>query len=186
MASVASTFKPDSRSAPLLADRPDTVGQEMAGHMFHERIAALVSERLRVAKVRVVKSGEMMQISLPADSLFQPGTADIRAFQEALLDRIVAELSNRPPGISFELEFAIGSPYAIGDSLPIGATPEVERAGAFARKMLARGAPANAISVAIEPGDPRDVTLTFLVRGRDANRVDRVGPAVSTESRDEP
>jgi len=186
MNSVASTFAPDSRSATLLAALPDMDGQEMAGHMFHKRIANLVSERLRVAKVKVVKPGEMMQISLPADSLFHPGTTDIRAFQRSLLDRIVAELSNRPPGLYFELEFAICSPHAVGVSLPIGATLEVNRAGAFARKMLARGAPPNAISIALSPGDPQDVTLTFLVRGREADGFDLVDPRPSAEIRHEP
>lgn len=186
MDSVASTFAPEGRSATLLADRPDVDGQEMAGHMFHKRIANLVSERLRVAKVEVVKPGETMRISLPADSLFHPGTANIRGFQESLVDRIVAELSSRPPGLYFELEFAIGSPYAIGVGLPIGATLEVNRAGAFARHMLARGAPPNAVSVALSPGDPQDVTLTFLVRGRDEDPVALAVPGQTVEARHDP
>jgi hypothetical protein len=186
MNSVASTFAPESRSAILLADLPEVDGQEMAGHMFHKRVATVVSEHLRVAKVRVVKPGEIMQVSLPADSLFHPGTADVRGFQEGLLDRIVAELSTRPPGLYFELEFAIGSPYSIGVGLPIGATREVSRAGAFARKMLARGAPPNAVSVALVPGDARHVTLTFAVRGREADPADAGGPAPSPETRREP
>ncbi len=185
MNSVASTFAPGSRSATLLADLPDPEGQEMAGHIFHKRIANLVSERLRVAKIMVVKPGELMRISLPADSLFHSGTADIREFQDSLLDRIVAELSSRPPGLYFELEFEIGSPYVIGVSLPIGATLEVNRAGAFARRMLALGAPPNAVSVALSPGDPRDVKLTFLVRNRDANRIDFVDPGQAAEARNE-
>lgn len=186
MDSVASTFAPGSRSATHLANLPDVDGQEMAGHTFHKRIANLVSERLRVAKVTVVKPGEVMRISLPADSLFRSGTADIRAFQDSLLDRIVAELGNRPPGLYFELEFAIGSPYAIGVSLPISATLEVDRAGAFARRMLTLGAPPNAISVALRPGDPQDVTLTFLVRGRDEEDAHLVDPNQAAGSGHEP
>ncbi len=185
MNSVASTFA-GSRSATVLAGLPDAEGQEMAGHLFHKRLAKLVSERLRVAKVTVVKPGELMQITLPADSLFRSGTADIREFQDALLDRIVAELSSRPPGLSFELELEIGTPDAIGVGLPIGATLEVNRAGAFARRMLALGAPPNAVSVALGPGDPREVKLTFLVHGRDANRFDFVDTGSSTEARHEP
>ena len=172
MNSVASTFASEARSATLLADLPDAKGQEMAGHLFHKRIAKLVSERLRVAKVTVVRPGEVMRVTLPADSLFHSGTADIREFQDSLLDRIVAELSSRPPGLYFELELEIGGRYPIGADLPIGATLEVNRAGAFARRMLALGAPPNAVSVALGPGDARDVKLTFLVRGRDSNRFD--------------
>lgn len=186
MNSVASTFAPASRSSTLLANLPDAEGQEMAGHMFQKRIAKLVSERLRVAKVTVVKPGELMQVTLPADSLFHSGTANIREFQGSLLDRIVAELSSRPPGLYFELELEIGSSYAIGAGLPIGATLEVNRAGAFARRMLTLGAPPNAISVALSPGDPREVELTFFVRGRDTNRFDLVDTGSSTEARHAP
>lgn len=186
MNSVASTFAPDARSATLLADFPDAEGQEMAGHLFQKRIAKLVSERLRVAKVTVVKPGELMQVSLPADSLFHSETADIREFQDSLLDRIVAELSSRPPGLSFELELEIGSRSAIGVGLPIGATLEVNRAGAFARRMLALGAPPNAVSVALGPGDPREVKLTFLVHGRDSNRFDLVDPGSTEGARHAP
>ncbi len=167
MNSVASTFAPSSRSATVLADRPDVDGQEMAGQMFQKRIANLLSEHMRVAKVTVVTPGEEMRVSLPADSLFHPGTANVREFQDPLLDRVVAELSSRPPGLTFELEFEIGTPYAIGVGLPIGATLEIERAGAFARRMLALGAPPNAVSVALAPGDPRNVQFFFIVRGRD-------------------
>lgn len=181
MNSVSSTFAPDARSATAPAIRPHMVGQEMAGHMFHERVANLVSERLRVAKITVVKPGELMRVSLPADSLFHPGTADIRAFQDALLDRIVAELSSLPAGLSVQLEFEIGRSGGAG--LPMGATLQVNRAGAFARRLLTLGAPPNTVSVALGPGGPRDVTLSFIVRGPDAIRMDLAAPDSRQEAR---
>lgn len=182
MDSVASTFAPDSGSAALVANLPDVEGQDMAGHMFQKRIASLISERLRLAKVTAVKPGETMQIALPADSMFEPGTINLRAFQESLLDRIVAELSNRPPGLYYEVEFEIGSPYAIGKSLPIGATLEVNRAGAFARRMIALGAPHNAISVALSPGDAQDITLTFHARPRHSDPAGRTGAVTGADA----
>jgi hypothetical protein len=73
---------------------------------------------------------------LVSDILFESGKAEIRVSNHPLLDRIVAALSGRPPGIRFDMEFIIGSSYQEGNTMPVEQTLEMSRAGAFVRAMI--------------------------------------------------
>ena len=97
-------------------------------------------------------------------------TVDLASAPRASLDRLVASLSGRPPGLRYEMQFIIGSPYAEGTSLPIGGTLETSRASVFVRDMLSRGAPPDSLSVGLKPGNPDEITLWFLVRLKDEER----------------
>jgi hypothetical protein len=176
MDSVSSAFSPTSPAGAVPTAFPENQGKPTAGYLFQRQLADLFTQQLRIVDIRVVKPGSLMQVVLPADSLFHTDSADIRKFRDLLLDRIVAEISRRPPGLHFGMEFEIGSPSTAGNILPATATLEIKRAGTFAREMLARGAPPDAISVAIRPGDPRNIKLTFLVRGIERTRPDLGGP----------
>lgn len=139
-------------------------GQILAGKAFQEQITSIFATDIQVAKVEVLQPGRLMQVTMDSDSLFQPGTTDIREAQVPLLDRVVANLSANTPGLRYDLEFIIGSPYATDHNLPITETLETDRAGAFARAILARGAPPSNIAVGIEPGDAGKIVLRFFSR----------------------
>lgn len=121
--------------------------------------------------MEIVQPGRIMRVKVPAESVFVLADTAIRPVAIPLLDRIVAALSGRPPGLQFYMEFVIGSPYTAGTSLPIEQTLEVERAGTVAAQMADRGVPPDSIAVGIKPGEPNDIEIWFHVRGIDADRL---------------
>ncbi len=164
--SLTSTFANLMTSSSMTTFTGQT-GEIVAGQQFQERIEGLFASAVQIAKVKIVQPGRQMRVIMPSDSLFFPEKFEIRPAQFQLLDRMVASLSGAPPGWRYEMEFVIGSQYAIGQSLPIGETLEIQRGGAFAREMRARGAPPNSMSIGLEPGNPAEITLWFFMRGED-------------------
>lgn len=172
MDSLSSTF------ASLLAPRTDLTaftsneGDLLAAQAFQEQIAAVFASPIRIAQVEVVQPGRLMRVVMASDSLFLPGTAELREAHIPLLDRIVASLSVTTPGLHYDMEFLIGSPPVDGGMLPVAATLETARAGAFARAMTARGTPPNSVAVGLRPGDPRQIVLRFFVRPHNEVRLE--------------
>ncbi len=156
-------------------------GEILAGKRFQSQINDVFATALQAVKIKVVQPGRLMRVELTSRSLFLDGGASIRPGQYPLLDRLVATLSSRPTGMRYDMEFIIGSPYAVGKSLPIGQTLEMSRAGAFVREMLARGAPPDSVSIGIRPGDPDRIVIWFFVRFSDEERL-RFEPPEETET----
>jgi hypothetical protein len=160
---VPSTMSPTA----FAADEGDVI----AVREFQRSISTMFATQLRVARVVEVQPGRLMRVSLPVSSLFQSGQAVIRENRFSLLDRIVAAISSRPPGLRFEMEFFVGRARTIDGPSPASPTEEIERAGAFARQMLARGAPPDSISVAVGYGDPELALITFYIRPLDEEEI---------------
>lgn len=168
LSSAFTTILPSS--SELRAFREDD-GDVLAGQRFQERITETFTSTIQVAKVEIVQPGRLMRVEIPTDSLFVAGGTDIRSTQYPMLDRIVATLSGRPTGLRYDMEFVIGSKYAVGKSLPIGQTLEMARAGAFARAMASRGAPPDSVSIGLMPGDPGEAVIWFYVRTEGETRL---------------
>lgn len=139
-------------------------GDLIAGQQYQETVTDIFAAALQVAQVKVVHPGRLMQVQIPASTLFAEDAARVLPSQFELLDRIVAAASGRPPGLRFDLEFIIGSRVRADGGLPQSQTLELARAGAFAREMAQRGLPPDSIAIGIEPGDPNDVTMWFYIR----------------------
>jgi len=164
MNSLTSTFAsllPPTTDLTTLASRE---GEVLAAQAFQEQVQGVFATEIRVVRVEMVQPGRLMRVVMPTESLFMPGTTDIREAQFPLLDRIVASLSVTTPGLRYDLEFIIGSRYESGTNLPTGETLETARAGAFARAMLQRGAPPGSVAVGLRPGDPAEIVMRFYVR----------------------
>lgn len=169
LSSTFSTLMPPSTDPTHFASKEgDFLG---AGQEFQEQIASVFATEIQITKVEVVTPGRVMRVVMPADALFQTGKAVLREAQFPLLDKVVAELSRRTPGMRYELEFVIGARFAVGNDLPVGQTLESERAGSMARAMAERGVPPGGVTVALKPGDPKEVVLWFLSRPLEEARV---------------
>ena len=140
-------------------------GDFIAGEAFQEEITQLFSTAIRVDKIEVVQPGRLMRLTMPASALFDEGAVTVRADQQALMDRVVAALSNRPPGLRQDMEVVLGTALLGDAALPVEQTLETQRAGSLARKLVGRGAPPDSISVGLKPGDMGQVSLWFWVRG---------------------
>lgn len=171
MDSLTSTF---ASLLPPVSDLTAFTGKEgnlLNGPEFQDEITGIFSTAIKVAKVEVVQPGRLMRVLLPADSLFFPEQSKIREGLYPMLDRIVATLSRRPPGLRYDMEFVIDSSYARGESLAISETLEMSRAGVFAREMLSRGAPGDSVSIGMRPGDEREISIWFYVRFEDEEKL---------------
>ncbi len=166
--STFSSILPPSSSLTVFKDEE---GEITAGELFQQEITDIFTSTIEVAKVEIVHPGRLMRIRIPSDSLFFIGESKIRTSRFPLLDRIVAALSRRPAGVRYDMEFVIGGEYVDGRSLPIADTLEISRAAVFARDLMARGAPADSISIGMKPGNPAEVVIWFYVRPADESRL---------------
>ncbi len=140
-------------------------GDILAGEAFQEQITSIFSTAIQVENIEVVQPGRLMRLQMRVNVLYLDGQTSVREDQYPLLDRIVAVLSNRPPGLRQDMEVIIGSRVTEGVSLPVGQTLETSRVGELARLMVSRGAPPDAISVGMKQGDPNEISIWFWVRG---------------------
>lgn len=171
MDSLSSSFR---SVLPPTSDPTDFTakdGDVLAGERFQERITGLFATQIQAARIKIVQPGRLMRIELPAAAMFEEGTTEIRSSLLPMLDRVVASLSARPPGLRFDMEFVTGQPYADGVELPVRQTLQMARAGAFARLMASRGAPPDSTAVGLMPGADDRVTIWFFVRGEEESRL---------------
>ena len=161
----ASVLPPTTSPTTFTGDEGDVI----AAREFQRTISDVFATQLRLARVEKVQPGRLMRVTLPTETLFETGRAVIRENRLSMLDRLVAAISSRPPGLRFDLEFTIGRDRPVDGASPSVSTAEIERAGAFARELLARGAPPDTLSVAVGPDDPGRVSMTFYVRSLDAS-----------------
>ncbi len=162
--SLTSTFKAVIPPSTDPTEFTSKDGDVLAGQQFQEQVTGIFATTLQIAKIEIVQPGRLMRIKLPTNAMYVDGESAIRPVAVPVLDRIVAVLSARPPGLRFDMEFVIGSPYTSGKSLPVVQTMEVERVGNLAREMFRRGVPPDSVSVGIRPGRADEVTIWFFVR----------------------
>ena len=176
MSSVTTAFTTNlpPRTEPT-TDFTAKEGDVLAGQVFQERITGVFATTMQVAKVEIVKPGRMMRAEMPSNAIFFEGEDRIRPNAFTFLDRIVAALSARPPGLRFDMEFVIGTAYNDDHVLPVHQTLEMSRAGAFAREMVSRGAPPDSLSIGLAPGDRDLITIRFYVRHQDEIRLRFLG-----------
>lgn len=177
---VKSTAVMDSLSSTFTTVLPPTSdptefnakdGDIIAGEAFQEQITSIFTTAVQVEKIEVVQPGRLMRLKMPQNAMFKDGEAAVRDDMLPLLDRVVASLSNRPPGLRQDMEVVMGAPPTGNFYLPVQQTLEVARAGELARVMTGRGAPPDSVSVGVNSGDEGNVTLWFWVRGIEETEV---------------
>jgi len=174
--SIATTFSKVSATNTQLTFVSNSQGKEKEGQQFQKEITNIFSTIIQVTSADVVKPGREMRVRLESDVLFKKGKAEVEEINHPFLDRVVATLSARPPGFRFDIEFIIGSFHEEGNVMPENQTLEMSRAGEFARAMLSRGIPPDSVTVGINPGDPKMVTIWFYVRSIEDTYLNFVQP----------
>lgn len=171
MHSLTSTFTTFQESGAKPTDFTSKEGDVLGRQEFQEQVTGIFSTTLQVAKVEVVKPGRPMQATMPVKAMFVDGESRVRPNVLAFFDRISAFLGTPPPGLKFDMEFVIASPYRKDGKMAVEETLEMARAGAFARAMTSRGAPPDSISIGLAaPGAHQgedQIVLRFYLRNRD-------------------
>ena len=130
-----------------------------------ESLGELFATTVAVAKVDVVSPGELMEVRLPADGLFMPGTADLRPDRQGLIDRMSETLISPLADQHIALEAYL----AIDVTTDSGHAPgPVARAGALARLLTANGVPPDTVTIGIERGQAGWARLRFVLREEDS------------------
>lgn len=166
--SLTSTFTTFQESGAKPTDFTSKEGDVLGRQEFQEQVTGIFSTTLQVAKVEVVKPGRLMRATMPVKAMFVDGENRVRPNVLAFFDRISASLGTPPPGLKFDMEFVIASPYREDGKMAVEETLEMARAGAFARAMTSRGAPPDSISIGLAaPGAYQgedQVVLRFYMR----------------------
>ena len=156
---------------PRLRDGADPVASRTGTVFAVERldgVGELFATAVAVAKVDTVTPGRLLEVRLPADDLFIPGTAQLRPDRQGLIDRVASSLRESRAGEKIELDALL----AIGPTgTPSHPPGPVARAGALARLLTADGAPPEPVTVGIERRDPGSVRLLFSLRMADEKPV---------------
>lgn len=173
LGSISGSFKGYSQTTIIALEAADRGGGLKNAPGFDKSIDELFESAFPLAVVVISEVFDQIEVTLPLDSMFTPGGTKIRGRNAPVLDRLANILEYRTPGKIRQLEallswsppFRAGGSDAIASDGPGGdALLAVDRAGALARELTARGVRAAAISVGIERRDPDKLRLLFVTR----------------------
>ncbi|WP_162914737.1 hypothetical protein [Desertibaculum subflavum] len=141
---------------------PDSVtdGKAALAADLRQRLAPHTGEVLVVG----LGDGPNLTVALPTARLFERGSARVSAAGAALIEALAAPIAEPVDGRVVELEAVFATPEDASRPL----VPE--RAGALARELIRRGAPARRIAVGIETAAPDRVRLSFYLRRAEGAR----------------
>lgn len=163
--SIDESFQPFTIH-PRLREGHDPVASRSGTVFAAERVEGigdLFATAVAVSKVTVVTPGRLIEVRLPADALFAPGTDRPRIDRQALLDRVVESLRRPREGERIELDALL----AIDEGAPAQPPGPVQRAAALARALVADGAPPQSVTVGVERGPAGSARFLFSVRSID-------------------
>ncbi len=141
-------------------------GDILAGEAFQQQITTTFSTAIQVEQVDVVQAGRLMRLQLRTNQLFVADAVEVREDVLPVVDRIIAVLSNRPPGLRQDMEIIIGSSTAEGGALPVSETLEMQRVGSLAATFVSRGAPPDSVAIGLKQGNPLEISFWFWVRSQ--------------------
>ena len=122
----------------------------------------LVEETIHLTSVEVIDHNNTMQMTFSSDELFFPHTSTILEEKLGFMQNIAENLSYNTARQPVEIEFTIISPTYTTEST--STSLEVERAGAFARKMIELEAPKSSLSIGVASGKNNMIILSFYKR----------------------
>jgi hypothetical protein len=104
--------------------------------------------------------GTLLEIDLAPEQIFQAGTGQLQPEATAILDRLAVLLQRRLPGRHYRLILrAVVPPAATEVNLA------ADRVAGFAAALFAKGCPAEALAIGIEPGAGAALRFDFVLVG---------------------
>lgn len=175
IASINSSFKDFPKTTLIALETADQGAGEEAAPGFEKSIEELFETAFPLAEVEISETFERIEVILPLDEMFAPGGTGIQGRHAPLLDRLADLLAYQMTGQIHEVEALLSPPAPSnadaadgdavdGDAVDGDALLTVDRAGALARELTARGVSAAAIAIGIEQRDPGTLRLLFASR----------------------
>lgn len=152
-----------------MKDLPSTAGEpKLAGpnKVFRKRVESLFGSFLETARFSDVKKGNVLQVTMPADSLFYTQSATLRADRLALMREIADMIVNPRPyrRNRIEIGLELGAPPAADDGDNLGRRLEIRRAGALARDLVNHEVDPSLVTVGLLDGKAGTMRITFTSR----------------------
>lgn len=172
LTSVALTFGWEG-SRGVEAQPPAVVeGQFLEPEKFHEKIADLVKTAFPLAQVKVVTPNRLMQVSVPAESLFVADEARFGGEAVAFLAEVADALGRNPLGVRYEAEIVVAGAWITARELAGGETLDIARAGALGSELGRLGAPPGTVVTGVDHDESGEIRLMFHIRPEEEPRVD--------------
>jgi hypothetical protein len=152
---------------------------------FRTTARGLFEAAIPAAKVEDIGRGALLEVTLPTESLFEPGAATVRRAHLRLLDRLVAAMGAPPDGYRYIMEFVTSSDYSTGETARTGETLALARAGSLARTMVARGAAPGLVVAGVTTRDaagPDEAFFRFSLVEMEGTRLDWSGPIAGAQA----
>lgn len=172
--SISSSFKEYPRTTIVALEAADGgAGEDAPG--FEQSIEKLFESAFPLAEIEVLEAFDQIEVTLPLESMFVSGGSGIRGRNEPVLDRLAALLEFETAGRIHEIEALLSwAPQvqengAVANELDGDALLAVNRAGALARELTARGVRASAVAIGIERRDPAKMRFLFITRTSEAD-----------------
>jgi Membrane MotB of proton-channel complex MotA/MotB len=104
--------------------------------------------------------GTLLEIDLAPEQIFQTDTGQLQPDAAAILDRLAVLLQRRLPGRHYRLILRAVVPHGATD-----ANLAADRIAGFAAALFAKGCPADALAIGIEPGSSAALRFDFVLVG---------------------
>lgn len=144
-----------------LLTRPAPSGADATPEGFVRAVGMLITGFSPLAESgRLAPGGTLLEIDLAPEQMFEPGTDHLQPQAAAILDRLAVLLQRRLPGQHYRLTLRAVLPPAGADTDLAGA-----RIAGFAAALFAKGCPADALAIGIEPGKTAALRMDFALVG---------------------
>jgi hypothetical protein len=153
---VVDGLRPTFRAQPARLRSDDGVFWESSATL--DGLGGEVAGLLRMARVERPGRGAELRVTFPASELYPAKSAELRDESTRLIDRVVAAFGASPPGNPLKVTFSLGRPG--GDDASELAFV-VSRVDAFARALVARGAPPADVAIGIDAHPSERASLAF-------------------------
>jgi hypothetical protein len=144
-----------------LLTRPIPSDADATPEGFARSVGTLVTGFSPLAESNhLAPGGTLLEIDLAPEQVFQPNTDHLQPEVTAILDRLAVLLQHRLPGQHYRL--------TLGAVVPAGESASglvSDRVAGFAAALFAKGCPADALAIGIEPGATAAVRLDFALVG---------------------
>lgn len=179
--SLNSTFASRGQNTETPERLASAIGSIVTDPGFQRRIGDLIIAEIPIAEVRELKPGAILEARIPIDTLFTGD--DVAPGRRQLTESLANALGNAPPGVHYDVNFLVGIAAEVeSDADGRHRSLSMVRAGRFAARMVAAGAPSGHVAAGLERGDPNWSRLLFYVRGRRITAASEDIPAASEEA----
>ncbi|MEA2756588.1 MAG: hypothetical protein QOJ54_2877 [Aliidongia sp.] len=146
-----------------LLTRPIPSDNDATPEGFARAVGALVTGFTPLVENPHPAAGDaFLEIDLAPEQVFRPGDSTLQPAAAAILDRLAVLLQHRVAGQHYRLTIREGTP-GDRDTAMAG-----ERVAAFAAALFAKGCPADALAIGIEPGAGAILRFEFALVGAPA------------------